>query len=78
MNENAVKIAVTRAWNDLAPKLVAFLTGGAATTAALSIAATYFDVTLDPAVTGAIVVAVGTILGYFVKDTRTVDAKHRL
>jgi uncharacterized membrane protein (DUF485 family) len=70
MSDNIAKVAITRAWTDLAPKLVAFLTGGTAATVIISLASTYFGVQLDPAVTGAIVVAVGTVLGYFVKDTQ--------
>jgi hypothetical protein len=69
-----VKVAITRAWNDLAPKLVAFLTGGTAATVVVQILSTYFGIELDPALVGAIVVAVGTILGYFVKDNAVIDA----
>ncbi len=70
MSDNIAKVAITRAWTDLAPKLVAFLTGGTAATVIISLASTYLGVQLDPAVTGAIVVAVGTVLGYIVKDTQ--------
>jgi len=71
-----IKVAIRRAWADLAPKLIAFLTGGTAATVIVSIASTYFDVQLDPAVVGAIVVAAGTILGYFVRDNVKIDARN--
>lgn len=69
-----VKVAITRAWKDLAPKLVSFLLGGTAATVIVQLAATYFDLVLDPVVVGAIVVFVGTILGYFTRDTAVIDA----
>jgi predicted anti-sigma-YlaC factor YlaD len=72
---NTPKVVITRAWADLAPKLVAFLTGGTAATVILSLASTYLGLDLDPAVTGAIVVALGTVLGYFVRDKAAPSAK---
>jgi len=68
-----VKVAITRAWTDLAPKLLAFLTGGTAATATVLILHSYFNVDIDPALAAAIVTVAGTILGYFVKDTTVID-----
>lgn len=69
-----VKVAITRAWKDLAPKLVAFLTGGTAASIIVQFASTYFGWQLDPGLVGIIVVFVGGLLGYFVKDTAVIDA----
>lgn len=72
--QSPVRVAITRAWNDLAPKLVAWLLGGSATAVILHVATTYFGLVLDPTVANAIVIAVGTILGYFVRDKAVIDA----
>lgn len=71
-----VKVKITRAWSDLAPKLLAFLTGGTAATAVVAVLHTYFGVDIDPALASAIVVVAGTILGYFVKDKAVIDARN--
>ena len=69
-----VKVKITRAWTDLAPKLLAFLTGGTAATVVVGILHTYAGVDIDPALASVVVVVAGTILGYFVKDKAVIDA----
>ena len=69
-----IKVKLTRAWSDLAPKLVAFLTGGTAVTIIVGALHVYADVVVDPALAGVFVTFAGGLLGYFVKDTTTVDA----
>lgn len=70
-----VKIHIDRAWKDFAPKVLAFLTGGTAATAIVAFLNTYAGVTLDPGLAALIVTLAGSILGYFVKDSATVDAE---
>lgn len=70
---NVVKVAITRAWTDLAPKLLAFLTGGTAATVIVTLLDKYLGVGIDPSLAGVIVVVAGAILGYFVKDKALID-----
>jgi uncharacterized membrane protein len=69
-----IKVKITRAWTDLAPKLLAFLTGGTAATTLIFILSRYFDVTIDASLANVIVVVAGTVLGYLVKDKAVIDA----
>ncbi|HXH34316.1 MAG TPA: hypothetical protein VNJ54_07885 [Plantibacter sp.] len=72
--ENPVKIKITRLWSDIAPKLLAFLTGGTAASAIVYALDRYAGVQLEPGLAAFLVTLAATILGYFVKDTATVDA----
>jgi hypothetical protein len=69
-----IKVKITRAWADLAPKLLAFLTGGTAGTFVVLVLSRYFGVEIDPALATALVTIAATILGYFVKDKAVIDA----
>lgn len=61
---------ITRAWHDLAPKLLAFLASGL--TASLLIAvASALGLEIPVELANAIVLAVGALAGYFVKDNAT-------
>lgn len=70
--DNPVKIKIRRAWSDLAPKLLAFLTGGTAASAIVYALDNYFGVSLEPGLAALVVTVAATVLGYFVKDTATV------
>lgn len=64
-----VKVKVIRAWNKLAPKLIAFLATGLSASSIIAIADEYFDVTLPLGLTGLIVTIVSTVAGYLKADT---------
>lgn len=71
--DNPVKIKIRRAWSDLAPKLLAFLTGGTAASAIVYALDNYFGVALEPGLAALVVTVAATVLGYFVKDNVTVS-----
>lgn len=60
---SVIKDVVKRDWNDLEPKLVAWLATGL-TASGLIEAAKYAGITLDPGQAGLAVVILGTIAGY--------------
>ena len=62
-----------RAWNDLEPKLLAFLATGLTATAVVS-AADYVGVHLPDGLAALIVLLVGGIAGYVKSSTNKVDA----
>lgn len=63
-----VKVRIYRAWNDLAPKLKAFLAGSGTAAILVSVLHNYAGVTIDPALAAVFVSVAGTVLGYFVPD----------
>lgn len=70
-----MKTPILRAWNTLAPKLVAFLATGLSAAVVIQIAET-FGYQLDPALAATISVVVGSIAGYIKKDTVDVQVVH--
>jgi energy-converting hydrogenase Eha subunit B len=69
-----IKVKITRAWTDLAPKLLAFLTGGTAASAIVAALDRYAGVHLEPGLAALLVTLAATLLGYFVKDKAIIDA----
>lgn len=71
--QNPVKVAIKRAWMDLAPKLLAFLTGGTAASIIVQILHDYFGFNAELGLVSFIVTIAGVVLAYFVKDTVKLD-----
>jgi hypothetical protein len=64
-----MKRSLTRAWNQIAPKVLAFLTTGLSASLLITLADKYLDVTLEPGLAGFIVTAVAFVAGYIKKDS---------
>lgn len=71
-----IKVGIHRAWADLAPKLLAFLTGGTAGTTIVFILSRYFGVEIEPDVAAGIVTILAVVLGYFTRDNVKIDARN--
>ena len=71
---NNPKLYVSRAWSDLEPKLLGWLTGGTSVTAIIYILQRYFGIALDSTTANVIVVILGTLLGYFVHSNVSVSS----
>lgn len=67
------KVFIKRAWNDLSPKLLAFLTGGTAATVIVHLLVTYTGIVLEPGLAALLVTLAGTVLGYIKSDSEVVD-----
>lgn len=59
---------ITRAWHDIAPKLLAYLATGLTGSAVVAILAA-LNITVAPGFAAAIVVGISAVAGYFVHDT---------
>lgn len=64
---------IKRAWQNLAPKLVAFLATGVSASLVLQVASS-FGFTIEPGLASVIAVVVGTIAGYIKSDSVLLDA----
>ena len=69
--KTVTKSVITRDWNDLEPKLIAFLATGLTATALIQFAG-YAGFALTPALASLIVVCVSAIAGYVKKSSQTV------
>jgi hypothetical protein len=74
MAKHVIKNPIPRAWNDLAPKLWAFLATGLTASIVVQIGA-YFGLEVEPGFASVVVVVVGAIAGYIKKDTVTLPAE---
>lgn len=63
-----IKSVIKRDWNDLEPKLVAWLAAGLTTSGVIEVAK-YAGVTLDPGQAGLVVLIIGSIAGYITKSS---------
>lgn len=68
-----IKSVVKRDWNDLEPKLVAFLATGLTASGVIE-AAKYAGITLDPGQAGLAVVLLSSIAGYIKSSSSKADA----
>lgn len=74
MSDNETKpplVLVTRKPGDIARKLVAYATAGLTTTAVITIAG-IFGLEVSPELAGGLVLILGTVAGYFTKDSAPV------
>ena len=62
------EVALKRAWNDIAPKVLAYLATGLTGSAVVAVLA-LIHVTVAPGLAASIVVAVSAIAGYFMPDS---------
>lgn len=67
------KNVITRAWTDIEPKLLAFLTTGLSA-GVITEAANYLGFTINPALAIVIATVVASIAGYFKSSTSKVPA----
>jgi hypothetical protein len=70
---DVTKVAITRAWTDLSPKVIAFLTGSGVVVVATYIAG-LFDITLAGWQIGLITLLAGGLAGYIKKGTIAVPS----
>lgn len=64
---------IKRAWNRLAPKVLAFFATGVSATVVIQFADT-FGYVIEPGAAAAIAIVVATVAGYFKTDTALVEA----